>query len=52
MSMEASNYTTGQIMTYLDRLFEIGDENGDGVLQPREFADVSDPSSRHHHTQS
>jgi len=38
--MDIASYDTEQIAVYLERLFLIGDTNGDGVLQPQEFADL------------
>ena len=35
-----SDLTTAQLITYFQQLFAIGDINGDGVLQPIEFAEV------------
>ena len=41
-----SSIPTEMIIDYMQKLFAIGDTNGDGVLSPTEFAEVRQQSRR------
>ena len=41
MTLSPDEFTTAEIIEYMQRLFALGDTNQDGVLQPQEFAKVS-----------
>lgn len=38
--MDPNQFSTHELVVYFQRLFEIGDTNQDGVLQPQEFANL------------
>ena len=42
MPLSPDEFSTEDIITYMQRLFTLGDINEDGVLQPQEFAKVAD----------